>query len=111
RFGWARERWQPRNLPPGEVIRVLREQNVQVAAGQVGQPPVPTGQDFQYTLSTLGRLTEPEQVAHIVRPTGANGEITYLKDVSRSELGAKSQDQICRLDGRPSAGLAVFLLP
>ena len=93
------------------MIRVLREQNVQVAAGQIGQPPVPTGQDFQYTLSTLGRLTEPEQFANIVLKTGSNGEITYLRDVSRTELGAKSQDQLCRLDGRPSAGLAVFLLP
>ena len=105
------DKLQSRNLTAGDVIRVLREQNVQVAAGQIGQPPVPTGQDFQYTLSTLGRLTEPEQFANIVLATGADGEITYLKDVSRSELGAKSQDQICRLDGRPSAGLAVFLLP
>jgi multidrug efflux pump subunit AcrB len=50
-----------RNLTVGDVIQVLREQNVQVAAGQVGQPPVPTGQDFQYTLTTLGRLAEPGQ--------------------------------------------------
>src|SRR6476620_2320823 len=49
-----------RNLSAGDVIRVLREQNVQVAPGQVGQPPVPQGQDFQYTLSTLGRLVEAE---------------------------------------------------
>src|SRR4029077_9240697 len=111
RFGWARERWQPRNLPPGEVIRVLREQNVQVAAGQIGQPPVPTGQDFQYTLNALGRLTEPEQFANIVLKTGSNGEVTYLRDVSRTELGAKSLDRLCRLDGRQAAGLAVYLLP
>ena len=105
------DKLQSRNLTAGDVIRVLREQNVQVAAGQIGQPPVPTGQDFQYTLNTLGRLTEAEQFANIVLNTGSNGEVTYLKDVSRSELGAKSQDQLCRLDGRPSAGLAVFLLP
>ena len=55
------------------MIRVLREQNVQVAAGQIGQPPVPTGQDFQYTLSTLGRLVEPEQFADIILKTGADG--------------------------------------
>src|SRR5258707_4407803 len=105
------DKLQSRNLTAGDVIRVLREQNVQVAAGQIGQPPVPTGQDFQYTLSTLGRLVEPEQFANIIVNTGPNGEITYLKDVGRTELGAKSQDQLCRLDGRPSAGLAVFLLP
>jgi multidrug efflux pump len=102
---------QARNLTVGDVIRVLREQNVQVAAGQVGQPPVPAGQDFQYTLSTLGRLLEPEQFADIVLKTGTDGQITYLRDVSRTELGAKSQDTLCRLDGRPSAGLAVYLLP
>src|SRR5260221_131572 len=105
------DKLQSRNLTAGDVIRVLREQNVQVAAGQIGQPPVPTGQDFQYTLSTLGRLVEPEQFANIIVNTGSNGEITYLKDVGRTELGAKSRDQVCRLDGRPSAGLAVFLLP
>ena len=78
-----------RNLTAGDVIRVLREQNVQVAAGQIGQPPVPSGQDFQYTLSTLGRLVEPEQFADIILTTGTDGEVTYLKDVSRTELGAQ----------------------
>jgi multidrug efflux pump len=105
------DRLQARDLTADDVIKVLREQNVQVAAGQIGQPPVPTGQDFQYTLNTLGRLTDPEQFANIVLKTGSNGEITYLRDVSRTELGAKSLDQLCRLDGRPAVGLGVFLLP
>jgi multidrug efflux pump subunit AcrB len=105
------DKLQARNLTVGDVIRVLREQNVQVAAGQIGQPPIPTGQDFQFTLSTLGRLTEPGQFANIVLKTGSAGEATYLRDVSRTELGAKSQDQLSRLDGLPSAGLAVYLLP
>src|SRR5437762_9264942 len=105
------DKLQSRGLTAGDVIRVLREQNVQVAAGQIGQPPVPRGQDFQYTLSTLGRLIEAEQFANIVLKTGADGEITYLKDVSRTELGARSQDQLARVDGRPSAGLGIFLLP
>ena len=105
------DKLQSRNLTAGDVIRVLREQNVQVAAGQIGQPPVPNGQDFQYTMSTLGRLVEAEQFASIVLKTGTDGEVTYLKDVARTELGAKSQDQLSRLDGKPSAGLAIFLLP
>src|SRR5438034_2404886 len=105
------DKLQSRNLTAGDVIRVLREQNVQVAAGQIGQPPVPRGQDFQYTMSTLGRLVEPEQFANIVLKTGADGEVTYLKDVSRTELGARSQDTIARVDGKPAAGLAIFLLP
>src|SRR4029077_20860606 len=100
-----------RNLSAGDVIRVLREQNVQVASGQIGQPPVPKGQEFQYTLSTLGRLIEAEQFADIIINTGTNGEVTYLKDVARTDLGARSQDTLSRLDARPSAGLGVFLLP
>src|SRR5262245_37056072 len=52
------DKLQSRNLTVGDVIKVLQEQNVQVAAGQIGQPPVPKGQDFQYTLTTLGRLIE-----------------------------------------------------
>jgi multidrug efflux pump len=105
------DKLQSRNLSAGDVIRVLREQNVQVAAGQVGQPPVPKGQDFQYTLSTLGRLVEAEQFGDIILNTGSSGEVTYLKDVARTELGAKSQDQSLTLDGKPSVGLAVFQLP
>src|SRR5207249_12219725 len=105
------DKLQSRNLTAGDVIRVLREQNVQGAAGPIGQPPVPTGQDFQYTLSTLGRLVEADQFADIVLKTGSDGEVTYLRDVSRTDLGARNQDALSRLDGRPSAGLGVFLLP
>src|SRR5262249_37336934 len=100
-----------RGLSAGDVIKVLREQNVQVAAGQVGPPPVPRGQDFQYTLSTLGRLVEPEQFANIILKTDSKGEITYLRDVSRTVLGARSEDLMARLDRRPSSGLACYLLP
>ncbi|HLB77697.1 MAG TPA: efflux RND transporter permease subunit, partial [Candidatus Dormibacteraeota bacterium] len=105
------DKLQSRNLTAGDVIRVLREQNVQVAAGQIGQPPVPTGQAFQYTLSTLGRLVEAEQFADIILKTGTDGEVTYLKDVARTELGARSQDTLFRLDGQPSAGIPIYQLP
>jgi multidrug efflux pump len=105
------DKLQSRNLSAGDVVKVLREQNVQVAAGQIGQPPVPRGQDFQYPLSTLGRLLEADQFADIILKTGEDGEVTYLKDVSRTELGAKSQDQLLTLDGKPSVGLAIFQLP
>jgi multidrug efflux pump len=105
------DRLASRNLTADDVVNVLREQNVQVAAGQIGQPPAPRGQDFQYTMTTLGRLAEPEQFADIILKTGADGEVTYLKDVSRIELGARNQDQILSLDGKPSVGLAIFQLP
>jgi multidrug efflux pump len=102
---------QSRNLAASDVIRVLREQNVHLAAGQVGQPPVPKGQDFQYTLSAVGRLVEAEEFNNIIIKTGADGEVTYLKDVARAELGARNQDQSLTLDGRPAIGLAIFQLP
>src|SRR5262249_11752067 len=102
---------QSRNLTVNDVLRVLREQNVQVAAGQIGQSPVPKGQEFQYTLSTLGRLTELDQFAEIVLKTGPDGEVTSLRDIARVELGARNQDTDGRLDGKPSPALVVFLLP
>src|SRR6267378_1378291 len=105
------DKLQSRNLTVNDVIRVLREQNVQVAGGQIGQPPVPQGQDFQYTLSTLGRLVEADQFANIVLKTGTDGEVTYLRDVSRTELGAQKQDTVARLDGKPSSGLGIYQLP
>ena len=105
------DRLQARNLTAGDVIRVLREQNVQVAAGQIGQPPVPQGQDFQFTMNTLGRLVEAEEFGDIILKTGADGEVVRLKDVGRTELGAKNQDYTMMLDGKPAAGLAIFQLP
>ncbi|WP_010585557.1 efflux RND transporter permease subunit [Schlesneria paludicola] len=100
-----------RSLSASDVVNVLREQNVQVAAGQIGQAPVPKGQNFQFTVSTLGRLTDAEQFGNIILATGTDGEVTYLKDVARTELGARSQDQTLTLDMKPSVGLAIFQLP
>ncbi|MBN2218135.1 MAG: efflux RND transporter permease subunit, partial [Pirellulales bacterium] len=108
-----------RNLATTDVLQAIQDQNVQVAAGQIGQPPVPPGQAFQYTMSTLGRLTAPEQFADIILKTSQgddtqgrmSSQIVRLRDVARVELGAQMYDQTCRLDGRPSVALAVFQLP
>jgi multidrug efflux pump len=105
------DRMAQHDLASTDIVAALREQNVQVAAGQIGQPPVPKGQDFQYVMTTLGRLVEPEQFGEIVIKTGSSGQVTRLRDVARVELGAKSQDQSCTLDGKPSVGLAIFQLP
>jgi multidrug efflux pump len=98
-------------MTAGDVVRALREQNVQVAAGQIGQQPASKGVAFQYTISTLGRLTDPEQFRDIIVKFRPEGQIVRLGDVARVELGAKSQDIYNYLDGRPAAGLAVFQLP
>src|SRR5262249_53492008 len=91
----------------------VREQNQQVAAGSVGQEPMRGRQDFQVTLNTLGRLTNPAEFGDIVlkRGQGKEGRITRLKDVARVELGAKSEDVATRLDGRDTVFLAIFQMP
>ncbi len=71
-----------RGLTVAEVVASLREQNVQVAAGSLGRPPVPNGQAFQYTLSTQGRLTTEAQFSEIIVKTGVNGELVRLRDLS-----------------------------
>ncbi len=100
-----------RNLTTQDVIDAIREQNVQVAAGQIGQPPAPTGQTFQYTVTTLGRLSDAGQFEQIIVKTAEDGRVTRLKDVARVELGAQNYDMYSQLDGTPSASLAIFQLP
>jgi hydrophobe/amphiphile efflux-1 (HAE1) family protein len=99
------------NLTASDVINTVREQNVQVAAGVVGQQPAKENTDFQYTVTTMGRLLDAEQFAEIVIKSGKDGQITRLKDVARIELGAKDYNSGLYLDGEPSVGLAVFQLP
>ena len=100
-----------RNLTTEDVLSAIREQNVQVAAGQIGQPPAPVGQNFQYTVNVLGRLTEIEQFEDIIIKTDEGGRITRLKDISRIELGGKSYDITSSLNGAPSASIAIYQLP
>ena len=100
-----------RNMTATDVVAALREQNVQVAAGRIGQPPVPDGLNFQYTINALGRLLEPEQFADIIVKTGDQGEITRVRDIGRVELGAKNLDVNSYLDGEPSITMAIFQLP
>src|SRR5262249_14499796 len=91
-----------------------REQNRQVPAGRVGQPPIPAGQDYQYPLSTPSRLVTPQQFGEVILKSD-NGIIVKLNDVVRAkdgiELGAKNYDVNSYLDGQPSVTLAVFQLP
>ncbi|TPQ24804.1 efflux RND transporter permease subunit [Methylomonas koyamae] len=105
------EKVAARNLTAAEVVNAVREQNVQVAAGVVGQQPSPTAAEYQYTVSTLGRLSDPEQFGEIVIKPGANGQVTKLKDVARIELGAKDYNSGLFLDGEDTVGLAIFQLP
>ncbi len=100
-----------RGMTTGEVLSAIREQNVQVAAGQIGQPPAPRGQSFQLAVNVLGRLSEIEQFEDIIIKTGEDGRITRLKDVARIELGGKTYDVTSRLSGAPTASILVYQLP
>jgi multidrug efflux pump len=99
------------NLTAGDAIRALSEQNVQVAAGTIGQPPVPSGNVFQFSINTLGRLVQPEQFEDIIIKTGDNGRVTRLRDIARIELGARDYASNSYLDGTPAMGIAVSQRP
>jgi multidrug efflux pump subunit AcrB len=98
------------NLNAQDVINAVQAQNIQVAAGQIGQPPTPSGQVSQYIITTLGRLENTDQFARIVLKN-SNSSLVYLKDVANIELGAQSYDQTCTLDGKPSVALSIYQLP
>ncbi len=100
-----------RNLTTADVVGAIREQNIQVAAGQIGRPPAPTGQSFQYVINVLGRLSDEAQFEDIIVKTGEGGRITRLKDVARVELGGKSYDIRSFKSGAPSAALGISQLP
>jgi multidrug efflux pump len=108
-----------RNITTEDVISAVKNQNVQVAAGTIGQDPVPKGQQFQFTMSTLGRLLDVKQFGNIIVKTnqGDNAQgrssaaVVRLKDVARLELGSQQYTQLCHLDQKPSVALAVFQLP
>ena len=99
-----------RSLTMADVTSAIQEQNVQVAAGQIGQPPAPKGQPFQYSINTLGRLTDSEQFANIILKADGN-RITRIKDVARVELGSQNYNQSAALNGAPAAAVSVYQLP
>jgi len=105
------DRLAARGLTAGDVVAALREQNRQIATGQIGQQPAVPGQQTQITLSTLGRLKEPAQFEDVILRTQPDGRFVRIKDVGHVELGAKSEDVSCSLDGHPSVGIIIFQLP
>ncbi len=100
-----------RQLTTQDVVAALQRQNVQVAAGQIGQPPTEPGQRFQLTVTTLGRLSDPAEFEAIILKSGEGGQIVYLRDVGRVELGAQSYDSFSARSGLESANILVYQLP
>jgi hydrophobe/amphiphile efflux-1 (HAE1) family protein len=104
------EKLRARHLTTTDVVTAIREQNIQVAAGQIGQPPAPEGQNFQYTINTLGRLEDVGQFEDIIIKTSGD-RITRIKDVARVELGSHVYDVSGQLTGQSTAIMAIFQLP
>ena len=105
------ERLSSRNLAASDIVDALRAQNIQVASGVIGQPPVPTGHAFQIPVTTLGRLLEPEQFANVIVKTGADGRITRIRDVGRIELGARDYSVNSYLNNEPAVAMAIAQRP
>jgi HAE1 family hydrophobic/amphiphilic exporter-1 len=104
---------QARGLEAQDVIQAVQQQSQQVTAGQVGTPPAPAGQAFQYTVNVDGRLADPAAFGDIIVKVaqGPGGQMTRVKDVARVELGAQTYAQSFRSNGKPAAGIAIFQAP
>jgi len=98
-------------LMPQDVIQAIQQQSQQVTAGQIGMPPTPPGQAFQYTLNINGRLDDATQFDDVIVKTGNNGDVTRVRDIGRVELGAQTYSQIFSLDKKPAIGIGVFQSP
>jgi hydrophobe/amphiphile efflux-1 (HAE1) family protein len=99
------------NLNAGEVLSALRAQNVQVSAGVLNQPPVPSHEAYQLNVQTLGRLSTPEQFVNIVLKSDAEGRVTRLSDVGRVEIGAADYGSTAFMDRGPGIPLLIFAQP
>ena len=101
-----------RGLTGSEIVAALRAQNVQAAAGSIGQPPFPnSAASFQLPVQVQGRLTDPEEFSKVILKTDAEGRVTYLRDVARIELGAQDYGIRGFFDGQRGVGLAIVQQP
>jgi HAE1 family hydrophobic/amphiphilic exporter-1 len=99
------------NITVGEVIQAIQSQNTVNPAGTIGGEPAPRGQDFTYSVRAQGRLTTPEEFGAIIIRSNPDGSAVRLRDVARVELGAQVYNVMGRLNGKPSAVIAIYQLP
>jgi len=104
-------RMAARGLTATDILSALTEQNVQVASGQVGQPPSQAGQSYQISVRAVGRLVEPSEFENIILKTGTDGNLVRVRDVGRAELGAEDYSSVLRFDGHDAVGFGVTQLP
>ena len=105
------EKVASRGLTADDIVKAIREQNIQVAAGQLGAPPLPSATEFQVAINAKGRLTSEEDFRNIVVRTGSAGQVTRLKDVARVELGADTYALRALLDNQAAAAMPIFQRP
>ncbi|AXI45571.1 hydrophobe/amphiphile efflux-1 family RND transporter [Sulfitobacter sp. SK012] len=98
-------------VAPSDVITAISEQNLTVSAGQIGAPPIPDGQQFQYTVTAQGRLSTVEEFESIIIRTGDSGSVLRLRDVARIELASSSYGVTGRYEGNPATVMAVYQAP
>jgi multidrug efflux pump len=100
-----------RSLTVDEVLAAVRAQNIEVSSGVIGGQPAAPGMDFQYTVNAKGRLNSEEDFEGIVVKVGQNGDVTYLKDIARIELGGESYGLRASISGNPAAAIPIYQLP
>lgn len=105
------EKLQQLNLAATDVVQALQAQNVQVAGGALGQPPMPFDNAYQITVNTQGRFNEPEQFENAIVKTGEDGRLTRVRDIARVELGARDYVTNSYLNGKPAVAIAIFQRP
>jgi len=98
-------------LTSSDVVAAIQDQNLQVAAGSIGEPPAPKDQVFQYTINTKGRLTSVKEFEDIILRTSSEGSVVRMKDVARVEMGAESYQWFTTLNGKGTITVAVYQLP
>ncbi|MDJ0555173.1 MAG: efflux RND transporter permease subunit [Microcoleaceae cyanobacterium MO_207.B10] len=100
-----------RQLTAQDVVNALREQNIQVGAGKIGQNPAPPDLVYEIPLQAIGRLQNAEEFEDLVLKVAENGTLVKLRDVGRAKLGAETYDVVATFNGDPTTGLAIYQLP
>lgn len=98
-------------LTPTDVSNAIQDQSQQIPAGSIGQPPIPTGQQFQYSITTKGRLSTVEEFENIILKTDTDGSVLRIKDVATVDLGAESYSTLAYLNGKSTVGIGIYQLP
>ncbi|MFT0893135.1 efflux RND transporter permease subunit [Pseudochelatococcus sp. G4_1912] len=99
------------SMMPSDIMRAIAGQNVQAPVGRIGSQPMPADQQFQFNVTTQGRLTTPEEFGAIVLRANPDGSILRVRDVARVELGAQNEDTTSRLDGKQAVAIGIYQAP